>query len=89
MEPRLSIRRVPEVHIPPKRFKYVAMPQHLRKIVGFFGGDRARIVPNIARTTQAWRDGDRQKTSKPCHIAGRRQTFAAKTALSRDQGPTH
>jgi hypothetical protein len=32
------------VHIPPKRFEDATMPQHLRTILGFFGGDRARIV---------------------------------------------
>jgi hypothetical protein len=44
MAPCVSIRRVSEVRIPPKHFEDATMPQHLRTIVGFFGGDQARIV---------------------------------------------
>jgi hypothetical protein len=92
MVPRVSIRRVSEVRIPPKHFEDATMPQHLRTIVGFFGG----LFPDIVRTAQAWRDGDRQKNNASWialashatwHDA--RLTFAAKTTFSRDQDQTH
>jgi hypothetical protein len=48
------------MQIPPKHLEDATMPQHLRTIVGFFGGDRAPIVSKYCQTAQAWRDGDRQ-----------------------------